>query len=104
MVNHLAGHAAIDADVFTGNEAGLVAGKVKNHVRNVERVTDAARRLLRGIGTFVGFEIRVNPAGRNGINADAACKTYGKRMREGSNPALRRRIAFRLRLAHAVAA
>ena len=42
MVDHLAGHAAVDADVFAGDEAGLVAREVKHHVRDVERVADAA--------------------------------------------------------------
>ena len=42
VVDHLAGHAAVDADVFAGNKAGLVAREVKHHVRDVERVADAA--------------------------------------------------------------
>ena len=103
VVDHLAGHAAVDADVFAGNEAGLVAREVKYHVRDIQRVTDAACGLLRGIGTFVGLEIRIDPARRNGIHAHTARKTHGQRMRKRCNPALRRRIAFCLRLAHTVA-
>ena len=66
MVNHLAGHAAVDANVFAGNESGLVAGKIKHHVGDIQRVADAACGLLRGIGAFVDLEIRIDPARRNG--------------------------------------
>ena len=46
MVNHQAGHAAVNADVLTGNESGLVRAKVHDHRRYVFRIADTARRLL----------------------------------------------------------
>ena len=48
MVDHLAGHASVDADVFAGDESGFFACEVKHHVRDVERIADAARRLAAG--------------------------------------------------------
>ena len=62
MVDHLAGHAAVDADVFAGDKAGFFACEVKHHVRDVQRVSYAARGLLGSIGTFVDLEICIDPA------------------------------------------
>ena len=82
MVDHLVGHATVDADVLAGDEPGLVRGEVEHHVGNVHRVADASREVLRGIRAVVGFERRVNPAWRDRVDADASGEAGGERVRE----------------------
>lgn len=53
MVNHLAGHAAIDADVFAGNESGFVRTQVQYHIGDVHRISYAAGWVLGGIGSII---------------------------------------------------
>ena len=60
-------------------------------------------KLLDGIGAFIYGKIRVDPARRNGIYPDFPGEAHCQRMGQRRNPAFCRRIALRLRLAHAVA-
>ena len=53
MVNHLLGHAAVDADVLAGDEASLVGAEEQHHVGDVHRIAYTTYRLLSGIGAFV---------------------------------------------------
>ena len=103
MVNHLPGHATVDADVLASDETSLFGTEEKYHVGNVERIADTACRLLVGIGTLIHLIVRIYPSWRDGINTSLACKTDGKCMCECCNTALRSRVAFCLRLTHAVA-
>ena len=103
MVGHVAGHAAIDADVFARDEARLVGGQVEHHVGDVHWIADTSSNVLGGIGTIGGLARRIYPARRNRIDADASGKTGGKRMGERGDTPLRRRVAFLLWLAHPIA-
>ena len=103
MVNHLSGHSTIYADVLACDETCLFGTEEKYHVGNVERIADTSCRLLIGIGTLIYFIVRIYLSRRDGIDTSLACKTDGKGMCECCNTALRCRIAFCLRLTHAVA-
>ncbi len=61
MVNHLTGHSPVNANIFASDESRFFARKEKQHVGNIERIPDAARRLLSGIGAIINFEIRIDP-------------------------------------------
>ena len=61
MINHLAGHAAIDADVLARDETSLVRAKIEHHVGYIQRVANTTSGLLNGIGAFIDFVIRINP-------------------------------------------
>ena len=63
MINHLLGHAAIDADVLACYKAGLVAAKEQHHIGNVHGITHSAGRLLPGIGPFINGVCRIYPTG-----------------------------------------
>ena len=103
VVNHLLGHAAINADVFARDEARLVGGEEENHVRNVERIADATSEVLRGVRPGIGHERGVDPARRDRIDADTPGQARGKRVRERGDAAFGRSVALRLRLAPPVA-
>ena len=64
MVDHVAGHAAINADVLARYEARLVGGKIENHVRDVHRVADASGKVLGCIGSIVLLARCINPSRR----------------------------------------
>ena len=88
VVNHLAGHATIDADVLAGNESGLVATKKKNHIGYVHGVPYPAYGLLRGIGTTVEGVGGVYPSGRNRVHPGTSGKAHGQGMCQCSKPPL----------------
>ena len=68
VVNHLPGHAAVDADVLARYKAGLVATKEQHHIGNVHGITHSAGRLLRGIRAFVDGVCRIYPPRGNGVH------------------------------------
>ena len=68
MVDHLAGHSAVDADVLAGDEAGLVGAEIQHHIGDVQGIAHAARRLLHGIGTFIDGVLGVDPARGDGVD------------------------------------
>ena len=102
VVNHLFGHAAINADVLARDEARLVRGEEENHVRDVERIADATSEVLRGVRPGIGLERGVDPARRDRIDSYMPGQARGKRVREGGDAAFGRGVALRLRLAHPV--
>ena len=63
MVDHLLGHATIDAYVLACNETSLVGTKKLHHVYNVHGVTDTPCGLLHSIGTFIERLGGINPSG-----------------------------------------
>ena len=69
VIYHLAGHAAVDADILAGDEAGLVGAEIQHHVGNVQRIAHTARRLLHSIGTLIDGVLGVNPAWGDGVDA-----------------------------------
>ena len=103
VVDHLTGHAAIDADVLARDEACLVATEEEHHMGNVHGVAHTASRLLRGIRTFVHGVGRVYPSGGDGVDPRPSRQAHGQGMREGGDASLGGRVALCLRLAHAVA-
>ena len=62
VVDHEPCLAAVDADVFAGEEAGLVGGQEQHHVGNVHRVAHPSGRLLDGVGAGVDGPGGVDPA------------------------------------------
>ena len=63
VVDHKPGLTAINADVITGNETGLVRGQKQNHIGNIQGASDPSRRLLKRVGTLVDGVCGVDPAG-----------------------------------------
>ena len=103
VVNHLAGHAAVDADVFACDKTSFVAAKKQHHVGNVHRVANSASRLLCSVWTVVNGVCGVNPARRNRIYPCFARQAYCQRMCKRSNASFGCCVTFGLWLAHAVA-
>ena len=102
MVNHLVGHAAINADVLACDEACFIGTEEQYHVGNVHRIAHTPNRLLRGIGTFMDSVAGVNPARRYGIDAYLSRKAYSQCVCEGGNASFCSSVAFCLRLAHTI--
>ena len=69
MVDHLAGHSAVDADVLAGDEAGLVGAEIQHHVGDVQGIAHASRRLLPSVGTVIDGVLGVDPARGDGVDA-----------------------------------
>jgi len=46
VINHLAGHASIDADVLACDEARFVRTQVEHHIGNIHRIAHTPHRLL----------------------------------------------------------
>lgn len=80
MVDHLAGHSAVDADVLAGDEAGLVRAKIQHHVGDVQGIAHTARRLLHGVGTLIDGVLSVNPARGDGVDAHLSRQTDRQRV------------------------
>ena len=80
MIDHLAGHAAVDADVLAGDEAGLVGAEIQHHVGDVQRVPYPTRRLLHGVGTLIDGVLGVDPARGYGVDAHLPCQTDRQRV------------------------
>lgn len=102
VVDHLPGHAAVDANVFAGDEARLVRTEKQHHMGDVHGIPHTTGRLLRGIRPFVFPVVRVDPAGGDRIDPHPPGEADGERMGQGRNPTLGGGVAFGLRLAHAV--
>lgn len=79
MVDHEPSLPTVDADVFAGDEAGLVGGQEQYHVGDVQGVADTACGLLGGIGAGIDGIGGVDPAGGDGVDPD----TPGKAHRQG---------------------
>ena len=61
VVNHLAGHAAVDTDVLAGDESRPGGAEEEHHFCDILRVADSACRVLPGIGAGVGDHACLNP-------------------------------------------
>ena len=61
MIDHLARHSAVDADVFASDKSRLIGAKIKNHIRDIQRISHPSRRLLNGVSSvkLFGEEIAV---------------------------------------------
>ena len=102
MVNHQAGHAAVNADVLASDEACFVRAQVHHHVSDIHGITDSPGRMLTGIGPLIDRIGGVYPARRDGIDPYTTCKADGERMGQSGNTALGSSVALGLRLAHAI--
>ena len=103
MVDHQTGHAAIDADVLACDETCLVGAKEEHHVGDVEGIADTSCGLLNGIGTLIDGVGGVDPSRGDGVDAHLSGKTDCQGMGQCGNATFGCRVAFGLRLAHAVA-
>ena len=103
MVNHLTGHASVDADILACDEAAFVRAEEQHHIGDVHRVANTSCRLLHSICAFVFLKVRVYPSRRNGVDPYLATKRDSKGVGEGGNASLVCSLAFCLRLTHAVA-
>ena len=103
MVNHLAGHATVDADVLARDEARFIGAEVHHHIGDVHGIADATCGLLSGIGTLIDGACSVYPTWRDGIDPYTTRKADGQRMGQCGNTALGCGIALGLGLAHTVA-
>ena len=104
MIDHLSGHAAVDADIFTGDESGFVRTEEQYHVGDIQRIANASCGLLDGVRAVIDGKVRVDPTGRDGVDAHLTAETDRQCVRKRGDTALGGGIAFALRLAHAVAA
>ena len=62
MVDHQLCHAAVNADVFSGNEARLVGAEKHHHIRDIHRIPDTPGGLLQGIRAFIHRIGRIDPS------------------------------------------
>ena len=92
VVDHLAGHATVDADVLAGDEAGLVGAEIQHHIGDVQGIAHAARRLLHGIGTLIDGVLSVNPARGDGVDAHLPRQTDRQRVGQGGDATLGGRV------------
>ena len=76
VVDHETGLTAVDADVFTCDEAGLVRGKKQDHICNIHGIAHSSYRLLEGIGALVDRVPGFDPAGGYGVDTDFPGKTH----------------------------
>ena len=88
MVNHLTGHATVDADVLACDETSLVGTKVQHHIGDVQRITNTSGWLLDGIGAFIDPIARINPSWGDGVDTHFPCKADGQRMSQGCDASL----------------
>ena len=102
VINHELCHAAVNRNVLSGDESGLVRTEKHDHLCNIQRISHAARRLLHSVRSLVYGIGCVNPAGRYRIDPRLSGKAHCQRMGKRCNAALGRRVAFGLRLTHPV--
>ena len=80
MINHLADHASVDADVFSRDKVRLVGTEIEHHVGNVQRIADTSDGLLNSIGAFIECAGCIYPARRDGVDTDTSGKADGQGM------------------------
>ena len=68
MIDHLMGHAAIDANIFPCDESGLVRAKEKHHLGDVLGRSHPPRRVLLLIGPEELGSGGVDPTGGDGVD------------------------------------
>lgn len=92
MVDHQFCHPAVDTDIFAGDEPRFIRAQIQNHVGDIQRVADPASRLLDSIWALVYLMLRVDPAGRNGIDTNLSGKAHCQRVCQGVDASLRRGV------------
>ena len=103
MIDHLPCHSAIDTYIFTCDKSGFIRAEEEHHIGDIHRVSHPARRVLGSVRAGV-FSVRgVDPARRDGIDADFSGECDGHGVGQCSDAAFCRGIAFGVRLAHPVA-
>ena len=68
VVNHLPGHAAVDADVLARDKSSPVRAEKEHHIGDIKGISDSAGRLLRGIRAFVDGVCRIYPPRGDGVH------------------------------------
>lgn len=67
VVDHLPGHAAVNTDVFAGNEPGLIRAEKQRHMGDIHGVFHPSCRMLKGIGAGILGIAVVNPTWGNRV-------------------------------------
>ena len=88
VVDHLAGHAAVDADVLAGDEAGLVVPEIQHHAGDIHRVPHPTRWLLHSVGTLIDGVLGVDPARGDGVDAHLPRQTDRQRVGQRGDASL----------------
>ena len=94
MVNHLLGHATVNADILASDEACLFAAKKQHHMGYVHGISHPTGRLLDGIGTFVNGISHIYLTRRNGVYPCSSRQAYRQCVRECRNAPFGCRIAL----------
>ena len=63
VIDHLTGHTAVDADIFTRDKARHIRAKIEHRIGNIGRISHSARRLLYRVCALVDGIRRIDPAG-----------------------------------------
>lgn len=61
MINHLSGHATVDADVFACDESCLVRAEKQHHIGNVQWIANTSCRLLHRICALIFLIVSIYP-------------------------------------------
>ena len=85
VVDHLAGHSDVDADVLADDEAGLVGAETQHHVGDVQRVLYPTRRLPHGVRTLLDDVLGVDPAWGDGVDTCLSGQPDSQRVGQGGD-------------------
>ena len=103
MIDHLPCHSSVNANIFSRNESRFAGTQKQDHFRDILRSADSPDRLLKCVGTGdIGIR-GIDPSRRNAVDPHLSRKTDSQGVCEGGDASFSGSIAFRLRLAHAVA-
>lgn len=87
VIDHEPGHAAVDADIFAGDEAGFFGAQKQRHLGNILWLAHPAHGLLGGVGAGDVAAGGIDPAGRDAVHPGFAGKAHGHGMGQGGDPA-----------------
>ena len=103
MIDHLPCHSAVDTYIFSRYEPCFIRAEEEYHIGDIHWVPHPACRVLGSVRAGV-FSVRgVDPAWRDGIDADFSGERDGHGVGQCSDAAFCGGIAFGIRLAHPVA-
>ena len=102
MVDHLAGHAAVDADVFAGDEARLVRAEEQHHAGDVQRGAHPPGGLLSSVRAGPYRVAGLDPARGDAVHPHSARKAHRQGVGQRRDAAFGRGVALGLGLAHPV--
>ena len=104
-VDHLPAHATVEHDVLAGDEARARRQEKRNQLRDVLNLSHAPDRVLSVVlcaqrrGTHFGNIVAcVDPTGTDAVHSDIWTPADRKRVCEGNDATLRRRVSFTVRL------